>query len=203
VKALNSDEIIKMSSQELFEYVEEQLELNPVLEQGELDEVTDEAILSLTDNTADDEGIEDEDGERIDMITAADITIKEHLIAQLNVSSMDKKQKTIGEYIVDNIDENGYMLIGTEEIAAYFGLPEEYIDGVLKRLQSFDPPGVCARNLKECLTIQMKQLGTSNEDIKAFYLDPACWPQNTFWLLHHCLPDNSSSKRLAHYQVPL
>ncbi len=166
MKELNSDEIIKMSSQELFEYVEEQLEQNPVLEQGELDECTDEAILSLTDN-AEDEEIEDEDDEKIEMITAEDMTIKEHLIAQLNTSSMDKKQKTVGEYIIDNIDENGYMLAGIEEIAAYFGFPEEYIGEVLNRLQSFDPPGVCARNLKECLTIQMKQLGTSNEDIKA------------------------------------
>ncbi len=164
---MNSDEIIKMSSQELFEYVEEQLELNPVLEQGELDENTDEAILSLTDNSAEDEDIEDDDDERIDVIKADDITIKEHLIAQLNASSMDKKQKTVGEYIIDNIDENGYMLVETQEIAAYFGSSEEYIGEVLKRLQSFDPPGVCARNLKECLTIQMRQLGTSSEDIKA------------------------------------
>jgi RNA polymerase sigma-54 factor len=61
--------------------------------------------------------------------------------------------------VIGNIDEYGYLKATAEELAATTGLPVDQIEGVLKAIQSFDPPGVGARDLRECLMIQFERLG--------------------------------------------
>ena len=70
------------------------------------------------------------------------------------------KKENIGSLIIGNLDKDGYLEISVEEIAEQQRLPDgEDVEEVLSLLQSFDPIGVCARDLKECLLIQARHLG--------------------------------------------
>ena len=87
---------------------------------------------------------------------------------------MDRKSYTIGEYLIDNTDSNGYMKADTAEAAAHLGVPESKVLKVLEKLQSFEPPGICARNLGECLLIQLRQLDRRDAEAELIverYLD--------------------------------
>lgn len=153
-------EVLKMNSQELFEYVEKQLELNPVLEINEYGNLIDESscILSANKNYWED----------------TVFSLKDYLFFQLHTSELNEEQVDIGEYLIDNIDENGYLTIGTEEAAAYFKTDIDQVEKVLSVMQNFDPPGILARNLKECLLIQIHQKKILNPnviDIIENYLD--------------------------------
>lgn len=81
-----------------------------------------------------------------------------HLAEQLNESGLDEAQKKAGEYIIGNVDENGWLAADVAEIARESGVPEKTVEGALAVIQEFDPPGVAARGLKECLRIQLRRL---------------------------------------------
>ncbi len=83
-------------------------------------------------------------------------TLKEYLIEQLNLTIMDDKAYLIGDYIIQNIDENGYMDAKIEEIVEETKSSPEEVEEVLKIIQTFEPLGVGARDLKECLLIQLR-----------------------------------------------
>lgn len=82
-----------------------------------------------------------------------------HLEEQLNGSGLDAEQKKAGEYIIGNVDENGWLDADVEEVAAASGVPVPVVESALAVIQDFDPPGVAARGLKECLWIQLRRLG--------------------------------------------
>ena len=63
----------------------------------------------------------------------------------------------IGQHLIDLVDEAGYLTGDLEAVAERLGAPLAEVEAVLAILQNFDPPGVCARNLSECLTIQLKE----------------------------------------------
>jgi RNA polymerase sigma-54 factor len=63
----------------------------------------------------------------------------------------------IGQFLIDSVDEAGYLTVDTAFVADKLGAPVAQIESVLALLQQFDPPGVCARTLKECLAIQLKE----------------------------------------------
>ncbi|MBP7088265.1 MAG: RNA polymerase factor sigma-54 [Candidatus Omnitrophica bacterium] len=90
-------------------------------------------------------------------------TLEEHLLKQLRVCHLTKKQHHIGEYILTNLDENGYLNLTCEEVATELNkkYPDEKaakkdIEDILKLIANFDPVGIAAKNLKECLLIQLK-----------------------------------------------
>lgn len=83
-------------------------------------------------------------------------SLKDHLLEQLNVSLGDPVDRLIGVHLIDLVDDAGYLQGGTELIAERLSCDVEKIHEVLERLQSFDPPGVLARDLAECLAIQQK-----------------------------------------------
>lgn len=160
-------EILKMTSQELFEFVEEELEKNPVLDALE----NDDNCGGVSGKEASEESGWDEEGYIIDRVDSAldratvELTLKEHLMFQLNMSDLDKELRLVGEYLIDNIDENGYLSIDLPEAAAFFNLPVSKVKKALNLVQTFDPPGICARNLKESLLIQLKSINCSDEAI--------------------------------------
>ncbi|OAG27111.1 RNA polymerase factor sigma-54 [Thermodesulfatator autotrophicus] len=82
-----------------------------------------------------------------------------HLLWQLYLSDLDEKEREIGEYIIGNLDERGYLTLDVAEIAKDLGVSEETVLKVLKKIQFFDPVGVAARDLRECLLIQLEHLG--------------------------------------------
>ena len=88
-------------------------------------------------------------------------TLRDHLVWQLNLTPFSDEDRAIATMLADAVDEDGYLGIGVDEIVAAFDDPEigpEEVEAVLHRLQAFDPPGVAARDLRECLLIQLRQL---------------------------------------------
>jgi RNA polymerase sigma-54 factor len=88
---------------------------------------------------------------------AAAVSLKDHLTGQLQLAISDPTGVLIGRYLVDHVDEAGYLTIEVGEVAERLGAPEELVEAVLATLQGFDPPGVLARNLGESLALQLKE----------------------------------------------
>jgi RNA polymerase sigma-54 factor len=82
----------------------------------------------------------------------------DHLMWQLRLSSFSKEEEAIGALILGNLDDDGYLQDPLEEMAKREGLEFAFVEKVLKRIQEFDPVGVGARNLQECLLLQVKHL---------------------------------------------
>ena len=93
-----------------------------------------------------------------DSITRSE-SLQESLQEQVRMSDLDLERRAIAELIVGNIDEHGYLKAGIEELAATAAAPAEVVSEVLKLVQTFDPPGVGARDLRECLLIQLERAG--------------------------------------------
>ncbi len=86
-------------------------------------------------------------------------SLTDHLMWQLKLSRVTDAEMKIGEQIIGNLDNNGYLVASIEEIAKQEGVEESFVAGVLKKVQEFDPPGIAARDIKECLLIQARILG--------------------------------------------
>ena len=89
-------------------------------------------------------------------------SLSDHLLWQLLMSSPSPEEKSIGSLIIGNLDRDGYLQASSEELAQQAGLEPDDIEEVLFLLQSFDPVGVCARNLTECLLLQANALNLKN-----------------------------------------
>ena len=83
-------------------------------------------------------------------------SLQEHLLQQLSLSGCAGSVYKTGEFIIGNIDENGYRRCSQEEIQEVLTVSKTDTGRALKLIHSFDPPGVGAQNLKECLLIQLK-----------------------------------------------
>src|SRR5688572_23915642 len=90
-------------------------------------------------------------------------SLEDHLIWQLRLSKISEREETIGLYIIGNLDENGYLALSSEELCRATESRPEEVETLLKRIQLFDPVGVAARDLRECLLVQLNslQLGDS------------------------------------------
>jgi RNA polymerase sigma-54 factor len=89
-------------------------------------------------------------------------TLQQNLLGQLNQSSLDTSDRKAAEFIIGNIDDNGFLQSTPEEMALNSGIPKEDFEKMLVLIQSFYPPGVGARDLRECLLIQLKREGKEN-----------------------------------------
>ncbi|HEX3720310.1 MAG TPA: RNA polymerase factor sigma-54 [Verrucomicrobiae bacterium] len=89
----------------------------------------------------------------------AGTSLQENLLEQMRFSDMDDDQKSVAEMIIGNIDDNGRLKASIDELAFTSGVPQERITPVLKIIQGFHPPGVAARDLRECLMLQMERTG--------------------------------------------
>ena len=87
---------------------------------------------------------------------------QEHLGDQLVLAVDDPKQLEIGEYIIGCLNEDGFLAAPLAEIAAYFEIEESAVEEVLRIIQGFDPPGVAARDLPECLLLQLAARGQTD-----------------------------------------
>ncbi len=89
-------------------------------------------------------------------------TLQEHLVDQLHLLELEERVRRFAEYVVFNMDENGFILYPIEEIAASYdekNLAPEEIALAVATIQSLDPPGVGARTLEECLLLQLERRG--------------------------------------------
>ena len=85
-------------------------------------------------------------------------TLTDHLQWQLQLSHFTDEEHEAGTWIIGNLDEDGYLKISLEDICSETGLPIEVVERILRKIQLFDPVGVGARDLKECLLIQLEQM---------------------------------------------
>ena len=89
-------------------------------------------------------------------------SLHEHLLWQLEIEDFTPRQTVIGEAIVDSINDDGYVTVDLEEIASYIdddpAVTVDEVEATLAKIQRFDPIGVAARSIPECLTLQLKQL---------------------------------------------
>lgn len=96
------------------------------------------------------------DERTIDDNPAQGKSLREHLLEQLHVDVLDPAQLLIGAHLIDLVDESGYIKEGLQPLAEKLGIELAGAEEVLRLLQSFDPPGACARSLSECLALQLK-----------------------------------------------
>ncbi|CCK80362.1 RNA polymerase factor sigma-54 [Desulfobacula toluolica] len=89
-------------------------------------------------------------------------TLQAHLQWQLMLHGLSEEKEKIGHMIIGNLNRDGYLCSDIEEIAETSGVEIEVVEDLLSVLQTFDPPGICARNLRETLLIQVHQLGIDN-----------------------------------------
>lgn len=183
--------VLQLSSLELSTYIEQQCQENPLLE---LKEEEADREQNTTDDKQDEPADEPKeydldweeyflDSSDLGMIRQERVqdpqdfsyenflskapTLSEHLLFQLNMSSCQFKDRIIGEYLIGNIDEQGYLRVSLAEVASKLNIDELKARQVLSLIQSFDPIGVGARDLVECLLIQVNQLGIENDILKA------------------------------------
>jgi len=102
-----------------------------------------------------------EDGEdrpSFENFLAKRTTLTDHLQWQLQLSRFTEEENEAGIWIIGNLDEDGYLKISLEDICSETNLPTELVERVLRKIQQFDPVGVAARDLKECLLIQLEPI---------------------------------------------
>jgi RNA polymerase sigma-54 factor len=99
-----------------------------------------------------------DDGEyNLEAFVSAETTLADWLRDQLMLAIADPVQRMIGQYLIDLVDEAGYLTSDLETVAEKLGTGVKQVEAVLTVLQSFDPPGICARDLAECLALQLRE----------------------------------------------
>jgi RNA polymerase sigma-54 factor len=102
---------------------------------------------------------EDRDTPKFEAFIARKESLKDHLLWQLLMTKPTKKEEEIASLIVGNLNKDGYLDIPVDEIARTGYVTTEQVEELLTKMQTFDPIGVCARDLSECLLIQARHLG--------------------------------------------
>jgi RNA polymerase sigma-54 factor len=99
----------------------------------------------------------DDSDYNLEAFVSAETTLADWLREQLTLAITDPAQRMIGQYLIDLVDESGYLTGDLAAAAEKLGTGVREIEAVLGILQTFDPPGICARDLAECLAIQLKE----------------------------------------------
>ncbi|HJW14474.1 MAG TPA: RNA polymerase factor sigma-54 [Thermoanaerobaculia bacterium] len=101
--------------------------------------------------------------------------LQEYLTWQLSMSDATSAVREIATYLIGNIDEDGYLRVAREEIRAAGYQDEEEVEKALALVRSFDPPGICAFDLPDCLMLQIRALGIDNPLIEKIVTEH--WPE--------------------------
>ena len=189
--------LLELPTYQLEQRIKEELESNPLLEEGEEkpepevdikedgDEVdydensqeednyeSSEDEFSLDDYISDEDDIPDykltasnasKDDDTREFVLSGGISFRENLVEQLGTQPLGEMDRKICEYIIGNIDDDGYLRRGVENIVddlafgAGIEVDDEKIESLLRVVQRFDPAGVGARDLRECLLLQVKR----------------------------------------------
>src|SRR6266576_273769 len=112
-------------------------------------------------------GASNDDSYNLEAFVAAEVTLGSHLAEQLAMAFAAPAQRMIGQYLIDLVDEAGYLPSDLGQAAERLGASQQDVEAVLAVLQKFDPPGICARNLAECLAIQLRELNRYDPAMQA------------------------------------
>lgn len=170
-------QILQYNNQELNEYIDKELLENPILEsEYHKESDTEIDIDSLRDQLIQaDENVEaykqweshsTSDEYSYENFVAFNYTLTEFLIEQLHFSSLKGQDAEIGRYIIENIDDNGYLSMSLEEICSVLDVDLDSCERVLNLIHTFEPSGIGARDLNECLIIQLASLGELTDEIE-------------------------------------
>lgn len=176
--------LLQLSTLELKNYLEREIAENPVLEIQDKEEDTDnefsgDAVDQEDESNKDMDfdweeyineydsslrrglsgGVQKESDQYYpyEYVDSSDNNLEEYLIFQLRMSSVDEDDFRIGEYLIGNLDACGYLRGEVAEHAECLGVKEERVVRMLELIQTFDPQGIGARNLRECLLIQLRR----------------------------------------------
>ena len=190
--ALDIQELIQSSLEENIMLELDELELNQVTDGEDFSNVSEESVVANTDNpmeldqtniVSDTEWGDRQVTSESDVPTnfeclhnADDIssysgkTLTDHLLWQLEIESLNTKKMIIGRVVIDAIDENGYLQDSIEDILKTLS-PEiqsntREIEAIITHIQKFDPVGVAARTLSECILLQLNELNHSVPKLK-------------------------------------
>lgn len=105
----------------------------------------------------------DDDGPTFEANFSRASTLSQHLLSQLQLTKMIAADRDIGEAIIGNLDDDGYLRLGVEDIAEKMNVDVEDVEAVLGKVHELDPVGVGARSLKECLLLQARNLNEDQE----------------------------------------
>lgn len=182
--------LLQVPTAELETRVEEELEVNPALEEGKeekAEEVSEEYEDDFEDNVT--EGIEDylqddyagykmqgdgrnPDDEDKESPISVGRSLHEHLISQLGYLKLDDRERVLGKQLIGSIDADGYIRRDLEAIVNDLAFSqgvetdEEELENLLYKIQNFDPAGVGARNLQECLSLQLERKDDDSEIVQ-------------------------------------
>lgn len=180
--------ILQLSTVELVEYIDQQLIENPLLEVADdtQDSEHDPSEPEKPEKEPDKFDIEweqyfddssyvkheapvnrNEEDLRYDNFVAEVPSLQDHLLFQLALARLSDDEKAVGEFFIGNIDDNGYLQCSVDEAAEQYNVPLDAAEKVLKYIQGFDPAGVGARDLRECLLIQYEQLNLNDELLRS------------------------------------
>lgn len=193
--------LLQVSRMELVEMIHEELETNPTLEQPDAEKAEDmeiDAVASPEEavtrevevgekfendidwsnylgeySSAGNVAYESDEREatNYEAFTPSRSNLSDHLKWQLLMTEPTVEHERIGSMIIGNLNRFGYLDASLEEIAHMTGTDVPDVAHVLKKLQEFDPPGICARSLSECLLIQMRQLGMDDPILENIVLN--------------------------------
>lgn len=166
--------LLQLSRLELQDYITEELQSNPLLEsdttafrdaesqriQKQKDELLKwkwDAYLETygRDNTP---YYEDDERPSLEASATRPDGLYDHLFWQLRMNDFTEREREVGVFIIGNLDHNGYLTIDTGAICEATGCPEEVVENTITKIQLFDPIGIAARDLKDCLRIQARLL---------------------------------------------
>ncbi|MCA6074015.1 RNA polymerase factor sigma-54 [Fulvivirga sedimenti] len=179
--------LLQIPTAELESRVEQELEDNPVLEEGkeESDELSNEFEeedagnddeLDVEDYLQDDDfsGYKmqgDGDNEDKEMPIATSSTLNEQLMNQLGFLRLDDRQYIIGKQLIGSIESDGYIRRDLESIINDLAFSQnietdiDEVEEILRKIQDFDPPGIAARDLQECLLLQLERRADQDHNV--------------------------------------
>jgi RNA polymerase sigma-54 factor len=172
-----SIKLLQMSSIELQEHVEQEVQENPVLEFTYSEDNEDEKVKSRIDykelakyldfDKYGQRHYEKSDEEEVSPFNFVSIqkSLKQYLLEQIIDLDVKGYLVPVSEYIIENLDDRGYLEVSVKDMAEQLKLDETVVLKVLEQVQSLDPAGIAARDLKECLRIQLERKGINNKDL--------------------------------------
>jgi RNA polymerase sigma-54 factor len=188
--------LLEVPTLQIEERIKKELEENPALEEGADDEDLpaeqdeddqfedkdkDQEEFTLDDYIEEDDipdyrlqskNYSKDDEKRSEIPFSGGQSFNEHLESQLRLRDLTEKQKILGEYILGNIDEDGYLRRDLDNIVDDLAFiqnieaTEEELEEILKIIQDLEPAGVGARTLRECLLLQIEKRGNSNPSVQ-------------------------------------
>jgi RNA polymerase sigma-54 factor len=174
-KMLQSTEILQMSSEELLDYIKEMSVENPLVDYEEINHENEK--FNLVEHKFDyldasdeqnrtyyaDLKIDERENDDWKFKKNVNQSLQDYLMEQVNDMCCEKNIQRMASYIVGSIDGNGYLKEDILDIANILNINDEIAMQALTMVQEFDPPGVCARDIKECLIIQLKRKEIENK----------------------------------------